>query len=308
MLQQVRPDLISVAPSWPDCHHEMVLACAASGVKGIYCEKPFARTLAEADEMLAACQKSGTYIAVAHQNRAVPHLQRVRELIQEGAIGKLMRIRGKAKDDARGGAEDLMVLGTHIMDMMRAVAGDPLWAFGHIRQGNRDITTTDVKEKSDGLVPMAGDNLTGYFAFPDGVAGTYESYLAGGGSRFMGIWIEGTEGTITLHGGWEKQAYLCRMPQWTPELGDGAWKRIYVSNWEKDANGQPRSNADLLNIANQRMVQGLIDCIENGGAHFSSGGDARWAMEMCFAVPESQRTGSRVSFPLMNRENPWGNL
>jgi predicted dehydrogenase len=92
----------------------MLLDCVAAGVKGIYCEKPFAPTLADADAMLAACQKAGAHVAVAHQNRAVPYLDRVKQLVREGAIGRLARIRGKGKDDARGGAQDLIVLGTHV--------------------------------------------------------------------------------------------------------------------------------------------------------------------------------------------------
>ena len=308
MLRQTQPDLVAIAPCWPDCHYEMVLACVAAGVRGIYCEKPFARTLAEADEMLAACRTGSTHLAVAHQNRAVPHLQHVKDLIQNGAIGTLRRIRGKGKDDARGGAEDLVVLGTHIMDLMRAVAGDPLWAFGHVRQDDRDITRDDVKENAVGLAPLGGNNLSGYFAFPQGVAGSFESYVSAGDSRFMGLWIEGTAGTIALHGGWRKQIYLCRAPQWTPELGGVAWERIEVADWETSLDGEARSDAELLNLANQRMVQGLIDCIERGGAHFSSGEDARWAMEMYFGIVESQRSGARVALPLQTRDNPWSLL
>src|SRR5690242_14234789 len=118
MLAKVKPEIVSIGPRWIDCHKEMLLACAEAGVKAVYSEKPFAPTLADADEMLAACKKAGTFVAVAHQNRAVPYLDRVKELVAQGAIGKLRRIRGKGKDDTRGGAEDLIVLGTHIVDMM----------------------------------------------------------------------------------------------------------------------------------------------------------------------------------------------
>lgn len=305
MLEKIRPDLVSVAPRWVDEHREMVVACAAAGVKGIYCEKPFARTLADADEMLAACRRAGTHVAVAHQNRAVPYLDRVKELVRAGTIGRLTRVRGKGKDDSRGGSQDLIVLGTHVLDMMRAVAGDPLWAFGHVRQDGRDINRGDVKEGAEGLGPIAGNNLSGYYAFPDGAAGSIESYVSKGSGRIMGLWIEGAEGTITLHGGSEKQAYLCRAPLWTPELGGAAWERITLPEWERGPDGHPRSGAELLNVSNQRMVQGLIRCIEEGGEHFSSGADARWAMEMYFALPESQRTGARVAMPLKNRQNPW---
>lgn len=121
----------------------------------------------------------------------------------------------------------------------------------------------------------------------------------------MGLWVEGTEGSITLHGGFDKQAYLCRVPQWTPELGASAWQRIRLPEWDNGADGHARSGAELLNLANQRMVLGLIDGIEKGTPHFSSGEDARWAMEMYFALPESHRLGAPVKLPLANRGNPW---
>jgi predicted dehydrogenase len=305
MLQKVKPEIVSIGPRWIDCHHRMVLDCAAAGVKGIYCEKPFARTLAEADEMLAACAKSGTFVAVAHQNRSVPYLDHVAGMVRGGAIGRLVRIRGKGKDDSRGGSEDLIVLGTHVLDMMRAVAGDPQWAWAHVRQGDRDIERKDIREGPERLGPIGGNNLTGYYAFPNGVAGSFDSYVSKGSGRFMGLWIEGTEGTITLHGGFDKQAYLCKTPQWTPELGAAAWERIRLPQWDNGMDGHPRSGAELLNLANQKMVDGLIRCIEEGGKHFASGEDARWAMEMYLALPESQRTGDRVALPMKERRNPW---
>jgi len=305
MLEKTRPDLVSVCPRWIDCHHEMVLACAAAGVKGIFCEKPFARTLAEADEMLAACARSKTHLAVAHQNRAVPYLAHVRDLVRGGAIGKLRRIRGKGKDDARGGAQDLIVLGTHVLDMMRAVAGDPLWAWAHVRQGSEELTRAHLREGAEQVGLLGGDNLTGYYAFPEGVAGSYESYVSRGATRHMGLWIEGTEGTITLHASFRKEAWICRQPQWTPDLGAAAWERIRLPEWDANPDGHPRSEAELLNLANQAMVRGLIECSEKGGKHFSSGEDARWAMEMYLALPESQRTGGRVALPMRERRNPW---
>lgn len=305
MLETVKPDLVSIGPRWIDCHHDMVMACAAAGVKGICCEKPFARTLEEADAMVDACRKAGIPLAVAHQNRAIPYLNRVKQLVRDGAIGRLMRIRGKGKDDSRGGAQDLIVLGTHVLDMMRAVAGDPLWGWGHVRQDAAELRRQDVREGGERVGLIGGNNLTGYFAFPNGVAGSFDSYVSKGSGRFMGLWLEGTEGTITLHGGFAKQAYLCRVPQWTPELGAEAWQRIILPEWDNGPDGHRRSESELLTLANQRMVEGLIRCIEQGGEHFSSGADARWAMEMYFAIPESQRTGERVAFPMKNRRNPW---
>jgi hypothetical protein len=58
MLEQERPDLVSVVP--PDDHHAApVIAAAESGVKGIICEKPLAGSLADADRMIEAVERSG---------------------------------------------------------------------------------------------------------------------------------------------------------------------------------------------------------------------------------------------------------
>src|SRR5919108_4136519 len=51
MLHVERPDIVSIGPRWVDCHLEMVLSAAHYGCH-IYLEKPMARTLAEADQMM----------------------------------------------------------------------------------------------------------------------------------------------------------------------------------------------------------------------------------------------------------------
>src|SRR5436309_13983632 len=55
MLDREQPHIVSVAARWLDQHHDMVIACARAGAS-ILLEKPFARTLAEADEMVRACE------------------------------------------------------------------------------------------------------------------------------------------------------------------------------------------------------------------------------------------------------------
>ena len=122
MLSHMQPDLVSVCPRWVDEHAEMVIACAQAGVRGIFCEKPFARTLAEADAMLAACERHNTRLAVAHR-RANPYELHAKKLIEQGLIGDVQMIRRHGKADHRAGAMDLIVLGTHLLDDIRFFAG-----------------------------------------------------------------------------------------------------------------------------------------------------------------------------------------
>src|SRR5690606_26079245 len=103
MLDREQLDLVGVAPRWPDCHREMIVAAAEHGAH-VYCEKPLAPTVADADAILAACARAGVRVAVAHQSRVLPATRQVRTLLAEGAIGRLRLIRGYGKCDRRGGA------------------------------------------------------------------------------------------------------------------------------------------------------------------------------------------------------------
>src|SRR5438270_12358676 len=115
MLTKERPQIVAVADRFLDSHRDMVVACAAAGAS-MFLEKPMCRTLQEADEMVAACEKHHVKLAIAHQTRHSPRLQRVKALIADGRIGDILELRGRGKEDTRAGGEDMMVLGTHIMD------------------------------------------------------------------------------------------------------------------------------------------------------------------------------------------------
>jgi predicted dehydrogenase len=53
MLETERPQIVSVAPRWLDCHRDMVLACAEFGCH-VFLEKPMCQNLQQADEIVAA--------------------------------------------------------------------------------------------------------------------------------------------------------------------------------------------------------------------------------------------------------------
>jgi predicted dehydrogenase len=182
---------------------------------------------------------------------------------------------------------------------MRIFGDEPQWCFAHIRQGDRDITAADVRDGDEGIGSIAGNNLTAYYAFPNGIAGIYDSYATPSGHP-MELIVEGTLGSLVWYPTHHK-AYLrhdteapgadglCREPiEWTAE------ERAFLEE-----------NGGWYRNANRRMALGLIDCIEHGGTHFSSGENARWAMEMYFGAIESQRQGGRVDLPLKQREPVW---
>src|ERR1041385_8880215 len=85
MLREVELDAVSVAVPG-GLHREIVLASAAAG-RHILCEKPFATTLGEAREMLAAVQAAGVGHAINHEFRLIPARQEFRRLVSDGFLG-----------------------------------------------------------------------------------------------------------------------------------------------------------------------------------------------------------------------------
>ena len=300
MLEKQELDIVSVAPRWVDCHHEMVIACAEAGVKAIFCEKPMAKTLAEADAMLEACQRNNVKVAVAHR-RACAHEQYGKELVERGEIGQVQSIKSHGKCDQRVGAMDLAVLGTHMLDSMRFFAGaDVAWAYGHVTRDGKEVTAGDIYEEQEGIGHTAGNRVWAYYAFKNGVTGSFESY--GGdnpGGRWFGFEVHGREGIIALRNSPKTEMYIYPHAFWVPGEDDPQWKRINLREWEEHENQTHHSNLMIL--------EELVQAIETDGevTRCCSGSDARAALEMIMAVHESQRLKTRVDFPLVNRENPY---
>ncbi len=72
----------------PDSHHDYTLQVAAAG-KPVYVEKPMARTYAECQEMISACEKAQLPLFVAFYRRRLPSFLKVKELVDTGAIGEV---------------------------------------------------------------------------------------------------------------------------------------------------------------------------------------------------------------------------
>src|SRR5260370_2299824 len=73
-------------------HAEIAIAAAQAG-KHIICIKPLATGLAQADAMLDAARRAHVQLFYAENNLFIPALQRAKEVIDEGALGKVFRVR-----------------------------------------------------------------------------------------------------------------------------------------------------------------------------------------------------------------------
>lgn len=293
MLAKEKPQLVSVAMRHADLHHEIILACLKAGAH-VYAEKPFTRTPAEADELLAEATRRGLKIAVAHTMRLAPQMTQFRQALREGLIGDVVEMRAYGKQDARAGGEDLMVLGSHLMDLMRAIAGDPISCSARVLQQGRPITKADARLVKDNVGLVAGDEVFAAFAFSNGVNASFTS-----SARFKetvgewGIEILGSKGAARINCDVPALVFIRRSGKWSAAGRTDEWT--------------PLDAKDLRTVSETRMnpVTDWLEAIALNRGPECSGRNGAWAVEMVMAVYHSSLAGGApVAFPLKVRTNP----
>lgn len=293
MLDESKPDVVSVAPRWIDQRHAMLLACAERGVH-VYCEKPFVRSVAEANEVLAAFEKSGAKLAIAFQTRYSPILPVVRGLVDEGRIGQLLEIRARGKEDHRGGGEDLWVLGSHVLNLMHYFAGAPNWCFGEVLLEGQRATADDYRPGNEGIGPLVGDVVNAIYGFDDAVTGYFGSHRnagAGGKSRF-GIRLIGSKGQIEMGMGFLPTTLLLDDPLWSPGQTQIDWQTISSAGV-----GKPEPIADGgLHAGNVQACLDLLDAIEHDRQPEASIFEAVTSVQMIESVFASHHKQTAIKF------------
>lgn len=308
MLYTVKPELVAVCPRHPDQHFDMVLSAIEAGAKGIYCEKPFVRNPAEADALIAAAEKRGTEVAVAHRNRYHPALAHIDQLIESGELGKVLELRGKGKGDRRGGGEDLWVLGSHIVNLFCYFGGGkPKSCSGMLLQDGKLVTANNVKKGAEGLGPLAGNEVHARYLMDNGLVAYYES-IANDGTSPDGYCFQiiGSKGTVTWHIDRDPIAHFTPGNPYDPANSPRKWIPI-----TSQGVGKEETNPTAIQSVHNHVAAGLdlISAVANDGTPKCDIRDATWTVEMICGVFESHRQhGQIVEFPLKERENPLGKL
>lgn len=304
MLTEVKPDIVAIGPRHMDQHRDMLLAAIYAGARGIYIEKPFVRSPAEADEVIDAAEKSGAKIAVAHRNRYHPVMPVIAKMLKDGVIGRVLEMRGRGKEDARGGSLDLWVLGSHVVNVATFFGGVPVSCFATVFQNGKPITKADVHEGDEGIGAFAGNEVHARFELANGAPLFFDSIQnAGVKEASFGLQIIGTQGIIDFRIDREPFAHLCVGSPFNPALKEPRqWQPVTTAGI-----GKPEPIADFGKKLASHELAGLdlIAAIRENRAPLCDAVQGRETVEMISAVFESHRLkGQCVTFPLQNRQNP----
>lgn len=200
MLDAEKPDIVVITSRNPSDHIAPVLEAAKRGIH-IYCEKPLTLDLKEAEAIITTLESSGIKLCMAHPARYAPAFCKMKEMVESGEIGTPLTIHGRGKCDHRGGAEDLIVLGTHILDYMEYIFGKPQSIWAEVLQDGVPVNSQTRRETVESLGNIAGDDIYSVIRFENGVRGIFESrkdlFVRESKNIFMGITISGTDGAIS---------------------------------------------------------------------------------------------------------------
>jgi 1,5-anhydro-D-fructose reductase (1,5-anhydro-D-mannitol-forming) len=135
--------------------------------KDVLCEKPMAMNEAESRSMIKAAQETGRTLGVAYYRRTYPKLQRAKQLIEAGAIGKpviaeltnhgwldeKLSERSWLIDPAKAGGGPLYDIACHRIDVLNFLFGQPLRATGYMSNAVHHYA---VEDNATVMVDYAG--------------------------------------------------------------------------------------------------------------------------------------------------------
>jgi predicted dehydrogenase len=173
-----------------DTHAEIAIAAAAAG-KMILCEKPLARTLAEAKTMVDAIEKAGVKNTVWYNYRRVPAVTLAKQIVDSGKLGRIFHYRANFLQDwtinpdvPQGGTGtwrlDVDAAGSGVTgDLLAHCIDTAMWINGGIKDVSA-VTETFIKERvhaGSGEVQKVGidDACIFHCHFDNGSLGLFES-------------------------------------------------------------------------------------------------------------------------------------
>lgn len=255
-------DLVSiVTPVVTHC--EMTLAALDAG-KSVLCEKPMAMNADEARRMTERARSAGVLALIDHELRFLPGRMKMRELIHQGAIGKVRHAALTFRSDSRAdptrawnwwsdekqGGGALGAIGSHVVDGFRWFLGTEVSEVvanlaTHVRERTdyegrpRPVTTDDETEM---LLRFADGECT------EGATGIASMSLVEAGKPEHRLEISGATGALMI----EDNGDL-----WQSDVGDGQWQRVEVGRGELAPGIRESSWGRGFTIFSRKIVDAL---------------------------------------------------
>lgn len=261
------PDVDAVFVMTPNALHLPPVLAAARAGKPVLCEKPLALTTADAEAIVAACDRAGVMLRLGLHLRFERFLDRVGALLRDGAIGRItalsieraspMAERTAWREDPAQGGSILYDVGVHLLDLAPRLLGEPLTSVSALATPARGADTitlllgtasgAQVTLRASREAPFAASDLTAL-----GTAG----FLRTGPLR----WV----------------------PDYTLAI--------------RTAAGLAEETATPCDLYRDELDGFAMD-LADGGTRLGTGADGRRLVQVALAVEQSLREGRRAALP-----------
>lgn len=261
MLKNEKVDIVSVCTPTV-LHSEICVAAARSGVRAIFCEKPIAASLKEAEDMIAVCDKHNVTLIINHSKRWDSAFEWGKGIIRKKAIGEVCLINAFA-------TVGLFNSGTHMFDLLRYYFGD-------------------VESVSGSIIPdkSTDPGARGTIRFRNGLLCFFDScwreYV------FFGMDIYGEKGMLKYNGSIRSRKAFDLF------LTKKSGKETGINELRHTDYKAPRWTSPIL-----MAVTNIVNHLEKGEEVMCSGRDGKAALEIALAFHESK--GREIMLPLKNK-------
>jgi predicted dehydrogenase len=253
LLSSVRPELVSLCTPDPTHAELLELILETPGVRGVLAEKPLADSAASAASLGRLARDRGVVLSINYSRRFAPSITRLARAIAAGELGELQHVHGIYTGGLRHN-------GTHWLDLLRMLAGEPVAARGWDRLRERGTDPSlDAELLFDGgagarLAALDAERFTAFEFELTGTAGRVRLASAGHRIERWGV------GADELH------------PSY----------RVLVSSLADES---------ALRDMTGHAVTDLVRCVLDGGRPACGAEEATRALLLAEAIAASARTG-----------------
>lgn len=222
------PKVEAVIIASPQATHRAIAEAAFAAGKPVFCEKPLGASLADAEAMVAAAERSGLPNMIGFNYVRTPATQYVRHLLAEGALGRITWFRGEHTEDFLGNPQEPANWRTSgratgaMGDLSPHILNCALALMGPIAELSAQIEIVHpTRPGPQGPVAVTNDDQAQMMVrFASGVAGQiFVSRIATGRKMGYAYEIHGTEGSIRFDQEDQNAVWLYRATG--PEAGRG---------------------------------------------------------------------------------------